>query len=57
MMGVVKIPCRVIWVVIGKAAAAVAIIWAGGAGAAFIFIPREVYTLSSGAVIGTVVGI
>jgi hypothetical protein len=59
MLGVVEIPCRVRWVVIGESAAAsvaVAVVWAGGAGATFAFIARETGTHSSGAVAGTLVG-
>jgi hypothetical protein len=59
VLGVVEIPCRVLSVVIGESAAAamaVAVVWAGGAGATFTFVARETGTLSSGAVTGTLVG-
>jgi len=58
MLGVVEIPCRVGWVVIGESAAAavtVAVVWAGGAGATLAFIARKAGTLSSSAVTGTLV--
>jgi len=58
MLGVVKIPCGVLLVVIGECAAAtmaVTVVRTGGAGATFTFVTRETGTLPSGAVACTLV--
>jgi len=58
-LSVVKIPCRVVWVLVGNGAAAtvaVAVVRAGSACAAFAFVTGETGALASRAIAATFVG-